>query len=239
MATERLPMRKAHEILRTKWELGFSNRQAARSTGVSPATVANVVRRAKTAGLASYAAAAALDEETLERLLYGEPEGDASYPRPEPDCAWIHRERSRPGVTLELLHLEYIEQHPHGYQYTAFCDRYRAFQKRRGLVMRQHHVAGDKLFVNYSGKKPSIVILDDWGLAPLNDQQRRDVLEVLEDRHGARSTVVTSQMPVENWHDYIAHQTIADAVLDRLVHNAHKIKMKGPSRRKERAQASL
>lgn len=157
MATERLLMRKAHEILRTKWELGFSNRQAARSAGVSPATVANVVRRAKAAGLTNYAAATALDEESLERLLYGEPEGDAAFPRPEPDCAWIHRERSRPGVTLELLHLEYIEQHPHGYQYTAFCDRYRAFQKRRGLVMRQHHVAGDKLFVDYSGKKPSIV----------------------------------------------------------------------------------
>jgi DNA replication protein DnaC len=78
--------------------------------------------------------------------------------------------------------------------------------------------------------KVDVLILDDWGLAPLSDQQRRDVLEILEDRHGARSTVVTSQVPVENWHDYIAHPTIADAVLDRLVHNAHKIKMKGPSR---------
>jgi DNA replication protein DnaC len=82
-----------------------------------------------------------------------------------------------------------------------------------------------------------VLILDDWGLSPLNDQQRRDVLEVLEDRHALRSTVVTSQVPVENWHDYIAHPTIADALLDRLVHNAHKLKMKGPSRRKEKAQA--
>ncbi len=86
--------------------------------------------------------------------------------------------------------------------------------------------------------KVDVLILDDWGLAPLSDQQRRDVLEILEDRHGARSTVVTSQVPVENWHDYIAHPTIADAVLDRLVHNAHKIKMKGPSRRKENAQTA-
>ena len=86
--------------------------------------------------------------------------------------------------------------------------------------------------------KVDVLILDDWGLAPLTDQQRRDVLEILEDRHGARSTVVTSQVPVENWHDYIAHPTIADAVLDRLVHNAHKIKMKGPSRRKENAQTA-
>jgi DNA replication protein DnaC len=87
--------------------------------------------------------------------------------------------------------------------------------------------------------KIDVLILDDWALAPLTDQQRRDVLEILEDRHGARSTVVTSQLPIESWHDYIAHPTIADAVLDRLVHNAHKLKMKGPSRRKETAQTSL
>lgn len=86
--------------------------------------------------------------------------------------------------------------------------------------------------------KIDVLVLDDWGLAPMTDQQRRDILEILEDRHGARSTVVTSQVPVENWHDYIAHPTIADAVLDRLVHNAHRIKMKGPSRRKENAQAA-
>jgi DNA replication protein DnaC len=83
--------------------------------------------------------------------------------------------------------------------------------------------------------KADVLILDDWGLVPLNDQQRRDVLEVLEDRHGCRSTVVTSQLPIDNWHDYIGHPTIADAVLDRLVHNAHKVNMKGPSRRKEKA----
>lgn len=83
--------------------------------------------------------------------------------------------------------------------------------------------------------KADVLILDDWGLVSLSDQQRRDVLEILEDRHGARSTVVTSQLPVETWHDYIAHPTLADAVLDRLVHNAHKLTMKGPSRRKETA----
>lgn len=83
--------------------------------------------------------------------------------------------------------------------------------------------------------KADVLVLDDWGLAPLTDQQRHDVLEILEDRHGAGSTVVTSQLPVETWHDYIAHPTVADAVLDRLVHNAHKLTMKGPSRRKEKA----
>jgi DNA replication protein DnaC len=99
------------------------------------------------------------------------------------------------------------------------------------------HADGTYVRVLAKLAKCEVLILDDWGLSPLNDQQRRDVLEVLEDRHALRSTVVTSQVPVENWHDYIAHPTIADALLDRLVHNAHKLKMKGPSRRKEKAQA--
>lgn len=80
--------------------------------------------------------------------------------------------------------------------------------------------------------KMDVLLLDDWGLAPLRDQERRDILEILEDRHAARSTIVTSQVPVENWHDYLADPTIADAILDRLVHNAHRIRLKGPSRRK-------
>lgn len=80
--------------------------------------------------------------------------------------------------------------------------------------------------------KADILVLDDWGLAPLRDQERRDMLEILEDRHGARSTVITSQLPVEKWHDYLGDPTIADALLDRVVHNAHRIKLKGPSRRK-------
>ncbi|WP_437835592.1 hypothetical protein [Sorangium sp. So ce1153] len=75
----------------------------------------------------------------------------------EPDCAWIRRERHRPHVTLELLHLEYLRQHPNGLRYTAFCNRYRAWLARRGLVMRQVHVAGEKMFVDYAGRKPTLV----------------------------------------------------------------------------------
>lgn len=157
MATERLLMRKAKEILRTKLELGYSNREAARAVGVSSASVVNVMRRAVDAGLRNYGDVEALREDELAAKLYPENGSAGSFPRPEPDCAWIQRERSRPGVTLELLHLEYLDQHPGGYQYTSFCDRYRAFQKRRGLVMRQHHLAGDKLFVDYSGKKAQLV----------------------------------------------------------------------------------
>jgi DNA replication protein DnaC len=80
--------------------------------------------------------------------------------------------------------------------------------------------------------KIDVVILDDWGLAPLRDQERRDMLEIFEDRHGGRSTIVTSQLPVESWHDYVGDPTIADALLDRIAHTAHRIQLKGPSRRK-------
>jgi DNA replication protein DnaC len=78
-----------------------------------------------------------------------------------------------------------------------------------------------------------LIVLDDWGLTPLTDEQRRDLLEIFEDRHGIRSTLVTSQLPLEHWHEYIADPTLADAILDRLVHNAHKIVMKGDSMRKK------
>jgi DNA replication protein DnaC len=80
--------------------------------------------------------------------------------------------------------------------------------------------------------KLDVLVLDDWGIAPLREQERRDILEILEDRHATRSTIVTSQIPVENWHDYLADPTIADAILDRLIHNAHRLRLKGPSRRK-------
>ncbi len=76
------------------------------------------------------------------------------------------------------------------------------------------------------------LILDDWGLAPFTAEQRRDMLELLDDRYGQRSTLVTSQMPVDNWHELIGDPTLADAILDRLVHNAYRINLKGESMRK-------
>src|SRR6267154_5871712 len=81
-----------------------------------------------------------------------------------------------------------------------------------------------------------LLILDDWGLAPLTGEQRRDLLEVVDDRHQRGSTIITSQVPIENWHDVIADPTIADAVLDRLVHNAHRLALNGDSMRKITAQ---
>ena len=83
--------------------------------------------------------------------------------------------------------------------------------------------------------KTAVLVLDDLGLAALTDGERRDLLEVIEDRHGAASTIITSQLPIENWHEVIGDPTIADALLDRLVHNAHKIHLKGESMRKRKA----
>ena len=79
------------------------------------------------------------------------------------------------------------------------------------------------------------MILDDWGLAPLSDEHRREVLELLEDRHGRGATMVTSQLPVDHWHDAIGDPTLADAILDRLLHNAYKITLRGDSMRKRHA----
>jgi DNA replication protein DnaC len=85
--------------------------------------------------------------------------------------------------------------------------------------------------------RADVLVLDDWCLHPLTDANRRDLLEILEDRYGSRSTVVTSQLPVASWHEAIGDATLADAVLDRLVHNAYELKLKGESRRKHKAPA--
>ena len=80
--------------------------------------------------------------------------------------------------------------------------------------------------------KTDVLILDDWGLSPLDQSARTDLLEVIDDRVGTRSTLITSQLPTEHWHAYLNDPTLADAILDRLIHQAHKIPLKGESLRK-------
>ncbi len=82
--------------------------------------------------------------------------------------------------------------------------------------------------------KTDVLVLDDWGLAPIPPQSRNDLLEILDDRHGSRSTIVTSQLPVAEWHASVGDATLADAILDRLVHNGHRVTLKGDSMRKKR-----
>ncbi|MGB8145967.1 MAG: ATP-binding protein, partial [Chromatiaceae bacterium] len=80
--------------------------------------------------------------------------------------------------------------------------------------------------------KTDLLVLDDWGLAPTTDEQRRDLLEIIDDRCERRSTLVTSQLPVAHWHEALGDPTLADAILDRLVHRAYKLELRGESLRK-------
>jgi len=148
-------MRQIKEILRQKWELGRSHREVADSVGVSPGVVGKVMQKTAAAKL-DWGQVKDMTEPELEQRLYGA-RVVAGAARPLPDPAYLHAERRRPGVTLEVLHLEYLEQYPDGYHYSQFCEVYRRWVKKHRLSMRQVHRAGEKLFVDFSGKKPSIV----------------------------------------------------------------------------------
>ena len=165
MATERLSMRKTREILRHKWMLGLGYRDVAKSVEVSLGGVWLVVERAKKAGL-DWPMVEALDDAALEARVHTIELG-AGRSRPIPDCARIDLERRRVGVTLELLHLEYVEQNPDGYSYTQFCEYYRRWLGRKRLSMRQVYRAGEKGFVDYSGKRPSITDAKTGELTPV------------------------------------------------------------------------
>jgi DNA replication protein DnaC len=122
----------------------------------------------------------------------------------------------------------------------ACREGYRAFYIRSSKFSYQMALAkGDGSYGKIINKlsKAHVLVIDDLGLAPMTDAERRDLLEVIEERHGHASTIVTSQLPVENWHEQIGDPTIAEAILDRLIHNAHKINftMKGGSMRKKYA----
>lgn len=112
---------------------------------------------------------------------------------------------------------------------------YRARYFRASRLFEQLTIAhGDGSYLKLMSQiaKVDLLIIDDWGLEPLTQSQRNDLLDIMEDRHNSKSTVFTSQLPVTQWHDFIADPTLADAILDRLLHNAHKLNLKGESMRK-------
>ena len=156
MATERLSMRTMREILRQRWALARTVRAVAASVGRSVGAIHAAERRATAAGLA-WAQIEALTDEALAQALYRRPSlAGPQRVRAVPDCAYLHTERRKPGVTLQLLHVEYLERHPDGYRYTQFCEQYRHWLRRRRLSMRQVHRAGEKGFVDYAGKTPCL-----------------------------------------------------------------------------------
>jgi transposase len=144
-------MRPIREILRQKQALGRTHREVARSLGLSLGAISATLARAERSGL-QWSAVESLSDSELEARLYPR----TVVHRVLPDFAAVHRERQRIGVTLALLHEEYIADHPQGYGYTQFCEHYRRWCRKRRISMRQLHRAGEKLFVDYSGKQPRI-----------------------------------------------------------------------------------
>jgi len=151
------------------------------------------------------------------------------------DCQWIKKHNNLiitgpTGVGKSYLACAFAEK--------ACREGFSALYMRTSKLFEDLSLAkGDgrylKLLTSYA--KTDLLVLDDYGLLELNQEQRHDLLEILEDRHGLKSTLVTSQLPVEHWHEQIGDPTLADAILDRLVHSAHKIKLKGESMRKKTA----
>jgi transposase len=148
-------MRQIREILRLKWTLQRSHRETARSVGVSAGSVAAVVSRATHTGL-TWEAVTGLTDDQLETALWG-PKLPLTATRTLPDPVHLHTELRGKGVTLELLHLEYLAAHPDGLRYSAFCAHYRRWVALQRLSMRQVHTAGEKLFVDYAGQRPHLV----------------------------------------------------------------------------------
>jgi DNA replication protein DnaC len=103
----------------------------------------------------------------------------------------------------------------------------------------RHHAQANRSAFLKQLAKVDLLYIDDFGLAPLADQSKRDLLEILEDRYDKKSTLITSQLPVDQWHAYIDEPTLADAILDRLVHNSHRVNLKGGSMRKQKRAAAL
>ena len=154
MGAKRLRMRKLREILRLKYERRMRHRAIARACGVGVGTVSEYVSRARRVGL-SWPLPPDLDDRTLEARLFAAPEPKRE--RIPPDVARIHQELKRTGVTLHLLWEEYFEVHPDGYRYSQFCEIYRRWAKKLKPSMRQVHRAGEKTFIDFSGKRPHIV----------------------------------------------------------------------------------
>jgi transposase len=147
-------MRKIRDVLRLS-AAGMSKRKIAASLGVSATAAGDCIRRARRGGL-TWPLPDGLTDEALELRLYPPPTV-ATDRRPQPDWAAIHRELRRPGVTLQLLWEEHRAVHPDGYGYSRFCERYRSWEARLSPTMRQSHVAGERMFVDYAGTTLEVI----------------------------------------------------------------------------------
>ncbi len=154
MPAERLSMRKVREVLRLRHELRLSYRKISNATGIGKTQVAEYVRRAEAAEL-GWPLPEGLDDAALEQRLF--PVIGAGSPRPVIDWPAIDRELARRGVTLLLLWQEHLAEHPDSYSYTRFCELHKAWRGQLAATMRQTHLAGDKLFVDWAGQTIGVV----------------------------------------------------------------------------------
>ena len=155
MPAERLPMRKIRDVLRLQ-DSGFSERRIATSLNIGSTSAGEYIRRARRAGLA-WPLPRDLTDEALERLLFPASPDVPPDQRPRPDWTWVYREKRKPNVTLSLLWEEYRAAHPDGYSLSHFCDLYRDWEGRLAPTMRQAHVAGEKMFVDYAGATLEVI----------------------------------------------------------------------------------
>ncbi len=155
MPRERLPMRKISDVLRLHAG-GLSKRRIAVSLNIGRTAVGDYINRARRAGL-GWPLAEDLSDEDLERLLFPPPVAVSPDRRSLPDWPVLHRELKRPGVTLSLLWEEYRAVHRDGYGYSRFCELYRAWKGGLAPTMRQSHVAGEKMFVDYAGATLEVI----------------------------------------------------------------------------------
>jgi transposase len=158
MPAERTIMRQVREVLRLKFVGGVPIREIARRIGVAASTVRATIRRFQAAGL-SWPLPEEMTDAVLEAKLFADAGTKQGHRRQvEPDWASIHRELKRKHVTLAILWDEYVERNPEGYRYSRFCELYRSWEGKLSVTMRQTHVGGDKLFVDYAGDTVPVII---------------------------------------------------------------------------------
>jgi transposase len=149
-------MRKLRDVLRLRYESKLPQRAIARACGLGLGTVSTYLQRAAAVGL-TWPLPDDVDDAAIEARLFTRPTFAAAHDRRLPDWPALHLELKKPGVTLMLLWQEYRAQHPHGYAYSQFCERYRQWVRRLKPSMRQVHRAGEKLFVDFSGTRPHLI----------------------------------------------------------------------------------
>lgn len=171
---------------------------------------------------------------SLEDIDFRQPRGlDKSLVIKLADCQWISKHQNLivtgpTGAGKSYLACAFAQKACREGYNTSYVRMSRLFED---LGLAKGDGRYSKMLASFA--KTDLLVLDDYGLAKLTREHRHDLLEILEDRYGVRSTLVTSQLPIEHWHEQIGDPTLADAIMDRLVHNAHKIQLKGGSMRKK------